>query len=81
MTDIATILEKKAERVAHQKELKAQREENGERQPLIIEMEPEGLYYARYEKGPVPNDLKGKFTRIQRILDIARSKNIPVRGY
>lgn len=48
---------------------------------LIIEKTPTGLYYARYLKGPVPDVLKGTFTRVQTILSIAKQRDIPVKGY
>lgn len=60
-------------------ERKAEREEAGIVNKLLIERTPMGLYMCRYSmRGPVPDELKGFFTRKQRILDIAAKRNIPV---
>lgn len=74
-TGIDAIMQRKA----------AKKEEKKDKEPfeneLIIETTPTGLYYARYLKGPVPDVLKGTFTRVQSILSIAKQRNIPVKGY
>jgi cell division protein FtsL len=44
-------------------------------------MTPVGLYQARYSmRGQVPDDLKGLFTRKERILTIAKQKGIEVEN-
>ncbi len=46
---------------------------------LIIEKTPVGLYQARYSmRGQVPDELKGLFTRKDRILTIAKQRGIEV---
>ena len=78
-TGIAELLERKAERDAAKKQRKEDRVEAGIINSLLIEREPSGLYYTRYAlSGPVPEELKGKFTSKHRILEIASRRNIPV---
>lgn len=71
-------MERKAERQAAAKERKEERKEAGEVNLLYIEKEPSGLYYCRYSRGPVPEELKGSFTHKQKILDICTRRNISV---
>ena len=71
-------MERKAERQAAAKERKEERKEAGEVNLLYIEKEPTGLYYCRYSRGPVPDELKGTFTHKQKILDICTRRNIQV---
>jgi hypothetical protein len=62
-------------------ERKAEREELGITNKLVIERTPMGLYTCRYSyAGPIPDELKGFFTRKQRILDIAAKRNIPLEA-
>jgi hypothetical protein len=62
-------------------ERKAEREETGATNKLMIERTPMGLYTCRYSMhGPVPDELKGLFTRKQRIVDIALKRNIPLEA-
>lgn len=78
-TGISELLERKAEKVAAAKARKEQREEEGVVNALVIEREPTGLYFARYSlSGPMPEELRGRFTSKQRILDIAARRSIPV---
>ena len=60
-------------------ERKAEREEQGIVNALVIDRTPSGLYSCRYKlSGPVPEALKGSFTRKDRILAIAKQRGIPV---
>jgi hypothetical protein len=73
------IREKEAAKKAAAAERKAEREESGISNKLVIDRTPMGLYTCRYSmRGPVPDELKGFFTRKQRILDIATQRGIPV---
>ena len=47
--------------------------------PLIIEKTPVGLYICRYERGAIPDVLKGFFTHKFRILAIAKERGITVQ--
>ena len=78
MKTLEDIMERKAERQAAARERKEERKENGDVNSLSIEREPTGLYYCRYTRGPVPDELKGTFTHKQKILDICTRRNIPV---
>ena len=74
-------MEKAAEKKQAAKERKEERAEMNIINKLVIEMTPVGLYQARYSmRGQVPDDLKGLFTRKDRILDIARQKGIEVEN-
>jgi hypothetical protein len=72
------IMERKAERQAAARERKEERKESNDVNTLSIEKEPTGLYFCRYTRGPVPEELKGMFTHKQKILDICTRRNIPV---
>lgn len=73
------IVQKKAEKVEAAKERKEERKEQGIVNKLLIEMNPSGLFSVRYSlAGQVPEELKGLFTRKDRILAIANRRNIPV---
>ena len=75
------VMEKAAEKKQATKERKEERAEMNIINKLVIEMTPVGLYQARYSmRGQVPDDLKGLFTRKDRILDIARQKGIEVEN-
>jgi hypothetical protein len=75
------VMEKAAEKKQAAKERKEVREESGIVNKLVIEMTPVGLYQARYSmRGQVPDDLKGLFTRKERILTIAKQKGIEVEN-
>ena len=78
-TGIDQILARKAERQQRDKAAAVRREENGERQPVIIEKSITGLYTCRYEKGVVPEPLRGMFTNIQSIYTVAKQRDIPTR--
>jgi len=76
------ILEEKAIKKQATKERKEERESQGIVNKLVIEMAPNGLFFVKYSlSGPVPDVLKGMFTRKDRILALAKTKNIPVEGY
>ncbi len=73
------VLKKQADKKQAIKERKEERETNGVINKLVIESNPNGLFSVRYSlSGPVPVDLRGMFTRKDKILAIAERKNIPV---
>ena len=73
------VMEKHQEKKLAARERKEEREESGIVNKLTIERTPMGLYQARYSmRGPVPDELKGLFTRKERILAIAKQRNIEV---
>jgi hypothetical protein len=75
------VMEKAAKQKQMAKERKEMRELAGEVNSLVIETAPSGLYSVRYSmSGPVPDELKGMFTRRDRIIAIAQRRNIPVEG-
>lgn len=78
MKTLDDIMERKAERQAAAQARKEERKESGDVNQLLIEKEPTGLYFCRYTRGPVPEELKGMFTHKQKILDICTRRNIPV---
>lgn len=79
---IDKMLEEKAVKKQAAKERKEERESQGITNKLVIEMAPNGLFFVKYSlSGPVPVDLRGMFTRKDRILSIAARKNIPVEGH
>ncbi len=78
MKTLEDIMERKAERQAAARERKEERKESNDVNTLSIEKEPTGLYFCRYTRGPVPEELKGMFTHKQKILDICTRRNIPV---
>lgn len=75
------VMEKAAKQKQLAKERKEMRELAGEVNSLVIEATPSGLYSVRYSmSGPVPDELKGLFTRRDRIIAIAQRRNIPIEG-
>lgn len=75
------VLKKQADKKQAIKERKEERESNGVINKLVIESNPNGLFSVRYSlSGPVPVDLRGMFTRKDKILAIADRKNIPVEN-
>lgn len=73
------VMEKSLAKKEAAKERKEEREEKGIVNKLIIERTPMGLYECRYSmRGQVPDELKGWFTRKERILAIAKQRNIDV---
>lgn len=75
------VMEKAAKQKQLAKERKEMRELAGEVNSLVIETTPSGLYSVRYSmSGPVPDELKGMFTRRDRIIAIAQRRNIPIEG-
>jgi len=75
------VMEKAAKQKQIAKERKEMRELSGEINKLVIEATPSGLYSVRYSlSGPVPDELKGLFTRRDRIIAIAQRRNIPIEG-
>lgn len=73
------VMEKHQEKKIAAKERKEERVESGIVNKLAIDRTPMGLYQARYSmRGQVPDELKGLFTRKERILAIAKQRNIEV---
>jgi hypothetical protein len=73
------VMEKHLEKKQAAKERKEERIESGIVNKLAIDRTPMGLYQARYTmRGQVPDELKGLFTRKERILAIAKLRNIEV---
>lgn len=80
-TPFEKVMEKAAEKKQAAKDRKEERAELNIINKLVIEMTPVGLYQARYSmRGQVPDDLKGLFTRKDRILDIARQRGIEIEN-
>ena len=80
-TNIDKILQKAAEKKLAAKERKEERDESGIINKLCIDRTPDGLYSVRYSmRGQVPVELKGLFTRKERILEIAQRRNIQIEG-
>lgn len=74
------VMEKAAKQKQLAKERKEMRELAGEVNSLVIEATPSGLYSVRYSmSGPVPDELKGLFTRRDRIIAIADRRGIPIQ--
>jgi len=73
------VMAKALEKKAAAKERKEQREEDGVINKLVIDRTPNGLYSVRYSySGPVPDELKGLFTRKERIITIAQRLGKPL---
>lgn len=73
------VMEKAQVKKQEAKERKEDREEKGIVNKLVIERTPMGLYSCRYSmRGQVPEELKGLFTRKDRILAVAKQRNIEV---
>lgn len=73
------VMEKAQVKKQEAKERKEEREEKGIVNKLVIERTPMGLYSCRYSmRGQVPEELKGWFTRKDRILAVAKQRNIEV---
>jgi hypothetical protein len=80
-TNIDKVLQKAAEKKLAAKERKEERDESGIINKLCIDRTPDGLYSVRYSmRGQVPVELKGLFTRKERILEIAQRRNIQIEG-
>lgn len=80
-TNIDKVLQKAAEKKLAAKERKEERDESGITNKLCIDRTPDGLYSVRYSmRGQVPVELKGLFTRKERILEIAQRRNIQIEG-
>jgi carotenoid cleavage dioxygenase-like enzyme len=74
------VMEKAAKQKQMAKERKEMRELSGEVNKLVIEVQPTGLYTVRYSiSGPVPEELKGMFTRKERILAIANRRGLSIQ--
>ena len=73
------VMQKAAEKKLAAKERKEEREEKGIVNKLVIERTSSGLYECRYSmRGQVPDELKGLFTRKDRIIAIAKQRGIDV---
>lgn len=74
------VMEKHQAKKEAARERKEEKEAAGIVNELVIEMNPVGLYSVRYAlRGNIPEELKGFFTRKDRILAICARKNIPVK--
>lgn len=78
-TGIDKILERKAINDAAKKQRLQERKDSGERQPILIDKHPTGLYFCRYEKGPIPNAFAGMFTSKNKIISIALTKGLEIK--
>jgi hypothetical protein len=75
------VMAKAVEKKAAAKERKEQREEDGVINKLVVDRTPSGLYSVRYSfSGPVPDELKGLFTRKERIVAIANRLGKPMEA-
>jgi hypothetical protein len=73
------VMDKHLEKKQAVKERKEEMAEAGIVNKLAIDRTPMGLYLARYTmRGQVPDELKGFFTRKERILAIAKQRGIEV---
>lgn len=73
------VMEKAIAKKETAKERKYEREEAGIVNKLVIERTPAGLYTCHYAlRGNIPDELKGFFTRKDRILNIARQRGIQI---
>jgi hypothetical protein len=75
-TGIDLILQRKAEKLQAADERRKERSDKGEVNHLLISRSPTGLYQCRYEKGPLPDELKGFFTNKKRIIDVCLKRDI-----
>lgn len=75
------VMAKAVKQKQESKERKEERELAGEVNKLVIEVQPTGLYSVRYSlSGPVPDELKGLFTRKERIVAIADRRGLTIQG-
>jgi hypothetical protein len=78
---VARVMAKALKQKQESKERKEERELAGEVNKLVIEVQPTGLYSVRYSlSGPVPDELKGLFTRKERIVAIADRRGLTIQG-
>lgn len=75
------VMEKATLKKVAAKERKEERVEQNIINKLVIERTPSGLYSVRYSmRGPVPDELKGHFTRRDHIVTIAQRRNIELES-
>ena len=73
------VMDKHQEKKLAAKERKEEMADAGIVNKLAIDRTPMGLYLARYTmRGQVPDELKGFFTRKERILAIAKQRGIEI---
>ena len=73
------VMDKHQEKKQAAKERKEDMAEAGIVNKLAIDRTPMGLYLARYTmRGQVPDELKGFFTRKERIIAIAKQRGIEI---
>jgi len=73
------VMDKHQEKKQAAKERKEEMAEAGIVNKLAIDRTPMGLYLARYTmRGQVPDELKGFFTRKERIIAIAKQRGIEI---
>ncbi len=81
-TNYDKVMKKALEKKQAAKERKEEREEAGIVNELIIEPTSNGLYTVRWSlAGNLPTELKGWFTRKERILAIAERLGKPVANH
>lgn len=72
---VAAKTAKRVERQERHKEAKEQREAGEFVNKLIIDRQPDGLYFVRWsEGGALPEVLQTKFTSIRKIEDVIKQK-------
>ena len=72
-------MQKITEKKQAAKERKEERVEQNIVNKLCIDRTPDGLYSTRYSmRGQVPVELKGLFTRRDKIIEIAKRRNIEI---
>lgn len=71
------LTQKKAEKIAKDKA----RKEEAEKEPnyITIHSDDKGMLFARFQRGRVPEELKGKFTSKSKILEICNRRGYTVR--
>ena len=73
------VMQKAMEKKQALKDRKEEKLASGIINKLVIDRIPTGLYQVRYSmRGPVPDELKGFFTRKERILAIAKKRNLEI---
>lgn len=78
-SNLETIMAKHQAKKQAIKERKEEREEAGIVNKLVIERTPNGMYSCHYAlRGGIPDELKGWFTRKDRIISIAKQKGIQI---
>lgn len=74
-SDLERIMAKKAEKLQASRERIQENKAAAEdvTNHILVEMLPTGLYKCRFEKGTLPESLKGQFTTIRRVKDLIQN--------